>query len=108
MGDALDASEQAMYNFDTEAMHSAFMQLIQDNQGTGGDVPTVIPRNLPSATSCNDIAWTSAYPQIIGMMHSYFGDTRVAQRHYSSLVKYIENLVRHARKSPGDLAECDT
>ena len=43
MGDALDASEQSMFNFDTAAVHAAFMQTIVDNQGPNGDVPTVGP-----------------------------------------------------------------
>ena len=107
MGDALDASEQALYNFDTEAMHTAFMQLIEDSQGGGGDVPTVIPSGVPKGDSCHDIAWTSVYPQLANMLHTYHGDTRVVERHHPSLVSYIENLVRHAAKTPNDLAECD-
>jgi hypothetical protein len=47
MGDALDASEQAMYNFDTLSMHTQFMQMIEDNQGATGDVPVVIPAGIP-------------------------------------------------------------
>lgn len=70
MGDALDASEQAMYNFFTLAMHTAFMQSIEDNQGVDGDVPVVIPVNNPRNGSCGDIAWTSAYPQITNMLHT--------------------------------------
>ena len=47
MGDALDASEQAMYNFDTLAMHTAFMLSVAENQGPGGDVPVAIPGGSP-------------------------------------------------------------
>jgi hypothetical protein len=47
MGDALDASEQALYNFDTLSMHTQFMQMIEDNQGANGDVPVVIPAGIP-------------------------------------------------------------
>lgn len=70
MGDALDASEQAMFNFDILAVHVAFMQSIEDNQGPGGDVPVVIPAGIPGNGSCSDIAWTSAYPQITNMLYS--------------------------------------
>eukprot|EP00937_MAST-01D_sp_MAST-1D-sp2_P002408 g2408.t1 len=35
MGDALDASEQALYNFDMAAVYRAFMQTIEDDQGPG-------------------------------------------------------------------------
>ena len=34
MGDALDASEEVLFNFDALAMHTQFMQMIEDNQGT--------------------------------------------------------------------------
>ena len=107
MGDALDASEQALYNFDTMAMHTAFMQTIRDNQGASGDVPVVIPAGIPGSTSCNDIAWTSAYPQIVSMLQTYYGDTRIVGRHWDSLVSYQENLVRHANASGAGIAECD-
>ena len=107
MGDLLDASEQAMYNFDTRAMHSAFMQTIEDNQGPGGDVPVVIPAGTPPKGSCNDIAWTSAYPQLHDMMHTYYGDTRVAARRWPSLVLYQENLIQKAATDPQHIAKCD-
>ena len=110
MGDALDASEQAMYNFDTMAVHHAFQQVVQDNQGVDGDVPVVVPAGFSGKDSCNDIAWTSAYPQITNMLHHYYGDTRIIHRHWDSLVSYQENLIGHAAQTPGSgkgLAECD-
>ena len=50
MGDALDASEQAMYNFDTQAMHSAFIQTIEDNQVRGTALSSAKQRFAP----CHD------------------------------------------------------
>jgi hypothetical protein len=104
MGDALDGSEQALYNFGIAAVHSAFMQTIEDNQGPGGDVPYVVPAGIPKNGSCNDIAWTSAYPQIIAMHQIYRGDDRLARRHWPSLVRYQENLILNAQHG---LATCD-
>ena len=60
-----------MYNFDTMAVHHAFQQVVQDNQGVDGDVPVVVPAGFSGNSSCNDIAWTSAYPQITNMLHHY-------------------------------------
>jgi alpha-L-rhamnosidase len=105
MGDALDGSEQAMFNFDTEAVHEAFLQVVLDNQGSNGDVPVCVPGGTPKQGSCNDIAWTSAYPQITNMLHSYYGDKRIIKRHWDSLVMYQENLLANA--SHLGLAECD-
>lgn len=60
MGDALDASEQALYNFQIDPVHEAFFQTIEDNQDpVTGDVPVVVPKPN-SGGKCNDIAWTSA------------------------------------------------
>jgi alpha-L-rhamnosidase len=86
MGDALDGSEQALMNFEMGPVHEAFMQVIEDNQSPrSGDVPVVVPGY---AKNCDDIAWTSAYPQITAMQHQYYSDTRTLERKYSSLVKY--------------------
>jgi glycogen debranching enzyme len=106
MGDALDASEQSMFNFDTAAVHTAFMQTIVDNQGPNGDVPTVVPNGIPRNASCNDIAWTSVFPQLTNMMHSYHGDTRLIRNHWHALTKYQENLINVANSNQG-LAQCD-
>jgi alpha-L-rhamnosidase len=111
MGDALDASEQALYNFEMGPIHHAFLQLIADNQGANGDVPAVIPRNKPRGNSCNDIAWTTAYPQIMEMQYEYRGDKRVVARKWDSLASYQENLIAHATTSNNThegLAVCDT
>lgn len=106
-GDALDASEEVLYNFNTLAVHENFMKLIDENQGVGGDVPFVIPAGNPGNGSCNDIAWTAAYPLITLDLFTYYGDLRVVERRWPSLVLYIENLIGHASSTPEKLAECD-
>jgi alpha-L-rhamnosidase len=107
MGDALDASEEALYNFNTMAVHENFMKLIDENQGVSGDVPVVIPAGNPGTGSCNDVAWTAAYPLLTHDLYTYFGDIRVVERRWPSLVRYIENLIAKASASSHDLAECD-
>jgi hypothetical protein len=109
VGDALDGSEQALYNFEMGPVHEAFMQVIEDNQSpTTGDVPVVVPG---SAGQCDDIAWTSAYPQITAMQHQYYDNTRTLERKFPSLVKYTENLIANADSSASNahegLAVCD-
>jgi hypothetical protein len=79
------------------AVHRAFMLSIADNQGLGGDVPFVVPGApffaAPPApfagnTTCLDIAWTSGYPQMTNMLHTYYGDLSVLRQHWPSLVAY--------------------
>jgi alpha-L-rhamnosidase len=116
LGDALDASEQALYNFDMAAVYEWFLQLIQDEQAGNGDVPVVVPgpasRDTPRDTpGCNDIAWTAAYPLITYMQHQYYGNTRIVQHLWPSLVMYQENLIAKATATADNvtkLAVCDS
>jgi alpha-L-rhamnosidase len=107
LGDALDASEQALYNFNTLAVHTNFLSLIEESQGPGGDIPVVIPSGNPGAGSCGDIAWTAAFPLITHDMYRYYGDLRPVRRYWPSLVRYAGNLISKASSSPDHLAECD-
>ena len=109
LGDALDAAEQALYNFEMRAVHEAFLQTIEDNQGAGGDIPVVVPQvnEIPGPNSCQDIAWTAAFPQIIHFLHLYYGDVRAVRRHWPALQRYTQNLINNAATSPNDLAVCD-
>jgi hypothetical protein len=100
MGDALDASEEVLFNLLTYLQTDLLL-------GTQGDVPVVIPAGTPQKTSCHDIAWTSAYPQIANMLHTYYGDERLVARHWPSLVLYQENLIENAANNPDGIAECD-
>ena len=58
-----------------------------------GDLPFVVPLACPGTGtpttgcpevkgSCNDIAWTSAFPQITNMLYQYYGDARVVRNHW--------------------------
>ena len=113
MGDWLDASEQAFMNFEIAPVYEAFIQTIEDNQSPlTGDVPFKVPAGQHYGNiSCEDIAWTSAYPQITSMLYQYYGDTKTLERRYSSLVRYIENLISHAysvtSNAHAGLAVCD-
>ena len=113
LGDALDASEQVLFNFEVAPVHEAFFRTIEDNQDPAtGDVLAVVPKPGKFGSGCNDIAWTSAYPQIVDMQHQYYGNTRTLQRRWPSLVKYQENLIANAQRngsaSPHEgLAVCD-
>ena len=87
------------------AVHEGFLQTVEDNQGPGGDVPVVVPQGYPAKGKCGDIAWTAAFPQITNFLHRYYGDVRVVERHWESLVKYMSNLIAHDQ--PLGVATCD-
>ena len=67
----------------------------------------MVPGASPGPVSCNDIAWSTAYPQIAAFVGEYYGDTRLAQRHWESLTKYTTNLLTHAANSSDGVATCD-
>jgi alpha-L-rhamnosidase len=101
LGDALFAAEASMYNFDLEAIYTSWLASIEDNQGSQGDVPYLAPGQTPSSpASCNDIAWTSAYPRVTSFVGAYYGATRAAARHWPSLTRYVDNLVDHHAGPP--------
>ena len=106
LGDALFASEESMYNFDLEAIYTSWLASIEDDQGVSGDVPFVVPGRAPGGrASCNDIAWTSAYPQIASFLGAYYGSARPADRHWPSLTRYASNLIDRAGSS--GVTTCD-
>lgn len=109
MGDALFASEESMYNFDLQSIYTSFLHSVEDDQGPmSGDVPYVVPdKGIPGASSCNDIAWTSAYPILTGQLGTFYGDRKAANQHWDSIVRYMDNLIRVAANSSQDLAVCD-
>ena len=87
MGDALFASEESMYNFDLQSIYSSFLHSVEDDQGPiSGDVPFVVPGGIPGASSCNDIAWTSAYPILTGQLGTFYGDSKAADQHWDSII----------------------
>ena len=119
-GDALDSSEEALYNFDMNPVYHNFMSQIADDQDAQGEVPIYAPDDgqcvgpgcydPPGSTTikdCSDIGWTSAFPLITELVYNYTGDKRLMQRHYAALKKYIENLITQARTRPDSLADCD-
>jgi hypothetical protein len=94
-------------SLDMWAVHTAFLELIEDNQSPGGDVPVVLPAGYSGNGSCHDIAWTAAYPQIARFLYDRYGLDRPMKRQWKSLVLYMENLITHAEASPQTLAVCD-
>ena len=76
------------------AVHEAYLQLIEDDQGGNGDVPTKVPND--SDDRCHDVAWTSAYPIITNFQHQYYGNKRIVERRWPSLVRFLEYLIGSA------------
>ena len=70
-------------------------------------MPVVVPGSTPGPSSCNDLAWSTAYPEITALIGGYYGDTSAADRHWESLVRYMANVVHNAANSSHGVAVCD-
>ena len=125
-GDALDASDEALYNFDMAAVYENFVSQMSDDQGKNGNIPIYVPNDgqcmgvggnncsgcpLPYNpnfdTGCSDIGWTLAFPAIVEAVYNYTGDTRLMKTQYDNLKRYTDNLVAVAKTRPHLVADCD-
>lgn len=93
LGDAHLAAEQAIFNFDMANVYAKFLADIRQAQKANGSLPDIAPNYLgPDGTHPADPAWGSAYLIIAWYLYWYYGDTRVVERHYPSMKKYVEFL----------------
>lgn len=91
--DALISAEEAMFNLDMPRVYAKWMADFQDEQEASGLVPMIAPR----AGLEEDIVWSSAYVAIPWMQYVHYGDRRVLEDHYASLVRYMYYLERQGR-----------
>ena len=73
-----------------------------------GDVPGVVPSKGPNYVStrvgagkggATDISWSAAYPLITGWLIKHYNNVRMAERHWPTLVLFMENLLTLAANS---------
>jgi hypothetical protein len=127
LGDALDASDEALYNVDMSAVYENFVSQMSDDQGQNGNIPIYVPNDgqckgtggnncsgCPppynphfGTTGCSDIGWTLAFPAIIEALYNHTGDMRLMRRQYANLQRYTDNLVAVAKTRPYAVADCD-
>ena len=93
MGDAHLSAEEAMHNFDMAAFYTNWLNEIQDAQHANGSVPDIVPdHKWLKSTRIGTPAWEVAYPLIVWYMHTYYGDDRIIEDHYSSLKKWMDYM----------------
>jgi alpha-L-rhamnosidase len=95
LGDAHLAAEAAIYNFDMAAFYLKFLDDIRLAQREDGSLPDFVPPYVPR-TYPADPAWGAAYAVLVWSVYWYYGDTRVIQRHYGPLKKYVDFLTKSA------------
>jgi alpha-L-rhamnosidase len=95
-GDAQVFMKTACLNLDSPAFFTKWLtDLCQDSQREDGGFGDVAPHI--SIVSFGNTGWADAGVVCNWQMYKLYGDTRVAQRHYPALVRYMEYLARTSK-----------
>jgi alpha-L-rhamnosidase len=100
MGDAQVFSATAMFNRDVAGFFTKWLRDVAADQHESGSVPDVVPDVLsrPGKPSGGSAAWADAAVIIPWNMYLSYGDTRVLEQQYPSMVRWVE----YARTRAGD------
>lgn len=97
LGDAHLAAEESMFNFGMAPFYTKFLHDIRHAQREDGSLPDTVPAYLGRLYPA-DPAWSAAYVTIAWMMYQFYGDTRVLERHFEPMKKYIFFLRDHSQE----------
>lgn len=92
-GDSLVSAEEAMLNLDLPRLYAKWMADFVDSQTPSGVVGMIVPR----AGLEEDLVWSAAYPSIVWRQYLHYGDRRLLETHYASLVRYMSYLATQGR-----------
>jgi len=95
LGDAHLSAEEAIFNFDMAAFYTKFLDDIRLSQKPDGSLSDTVPPYLERMYPA-DPAWAAAYYELAWLMYFYYEDTRVLERHYAALRKYLDFLAASA------------
>lgn len=101
-GDAQLASETGLYNFDTAANYTRWIDDFDDCQLDDGNLPGIVPTGTWGYAWGNGPAWDSAYMLIPSYVHLYGGDTRLLKAHYAGFKRYVDFVTN---RSPEHIAD---
>ena len=94
-GDGEVVAESALHDFDMGAFYTNWVADMHNTQQDNGRITNTAPQMLGGHGG--GIAWGSAYILIPWWMHQYYGDTRLMQKYYTSMQKYMHYLHHLAR-----------
>lgn len=101
-GDAQLAAETGLYNFDTAASYTRWMDDFDDCQLEDGNLPGIVPTGTWGYAWGNGPAWDSAYLLIPMYVYLYRGDDRLLKAHYDGYKRYVDFV---AKRSPDHIAD---
>ena len=91
-GDIQVFSRTAAFNMDVAGFMTKWAQDVIDSQGPEGQIPAVIPNVLPLVDG--GPAWADAAIICPWTMYQAYGDKRILEKSYATMVKFIDYLVK--------------
>jgi alpha-L-rhamnosidase len=95
-GDAHLAAEAGLMNFRSETFYTKWLDDLADDQDGQGKLGVIVPTGGWGWGDFNP-AWDSAYPIVASDLYRYSGDTRVLERHFEPIRRYVDALAAEAK-----------
>lgn len=93
-GDAQIFARTAAFNMEVASFFTKWMIDLEDAQSPNGAFPDVAPR---VAAGEGTPAWGDAGVVIPWTVYQVYGDTRILERHYEAMAKWIDYLKNHSQ-----------
>lgn len=91
-GDAHLACDQGLFTYRGAAHYEKWLDDLRDEQRDTGELPGIVPTGGWGYAWGNGPAWDSAYHEVCRLLHEHLGDTRMYERHYDRLKRYVDYL----------------
>ncbi|WBQ05221.1 family 78 glycoside hydrolase catalytic domain [Kribbella sp. CA-293567] len=93
-GDINVFARTAVYNLDSQAFLTKWLQDLRDSQGTNGAYASVAP-TVPNSFDggMGNAGWADAGVNVPWTLWQAYGDTSVISQHYDSMRRYVDYLV---------------
>ena len=101
-GDAQIFARAATYNMNVDPFYTRWLYSLRDNQGDDGSyanyVPIVAAPPYGVENGGGAIGWMEAGIIVPWQVYQQYGDVRILERHYESMIAYMDFLERRAVK----------
>ena len=90
LGDRSAESRGESYLFDISALYTKWLQDMADEQLPNGSISDVVPPYWPLYN--DSVTWPSTAVIAPGALYDQYGDTRILERQYPCMVKWIDHM----------------
>ena len=103
-GDSQLSAEAFIYNFNMPLLYTKWLRDLKYEQDENGYLPCIAPSNGwgyssdPNLRVSVEPMWTGTYIIIPWYLYLYYGDQRVLEKHYDSMLRWIDCIKPIHRK----------